>query len=226
MIPHAVARAVQREERERAARARCAASARCPGCSTCTSAPPSSARSVAAPAELGRAEGGDDAEQVVEAVGRGSAQHDDVVVAEVGARGDVRRAPARCRWRPCRPGARSTAMPWRVPSRGRPALTLSRSPTSSVGCRPAASATSRPLSTAITSRWRSRAAAVLRSVRCGGVGRAAPRDDDDDRAPCAIPPLALPRSGSRVGGGGHPLSPPCLRAPRSVVAPQASREPP
>ena len=34
-----------------------------------------------------------------------------------------------------------------------------------------------------------------------------PSDDDDGRSSHGFPPLALPRSGSRVGGGDHPLSP-------------------
>ena len=38
--------------------------------------------------------------------------------------------------------------------------------------------------------------------------------DDRRRCSCAIPPPALPGSGSRVGGGSHPLSPPVPRAPR------------
>src|SRR5687767_4854890 len=76
------------------------------------------------------------------------------------------------------------------------ALTLSRSPTSTVGVSPAAQATSRPLSTAIT-------AAYDVSL----TTRSDPPPMTIAIAPTSLPPLALPRSGSRVGDRRSPSQP-------------------
>ena len=50
----------------------------------------------------------------------------------------------------------------------------------------------------------------------------APPSDDDARVP-SLPPLALPRSGSRVGGGRPPSQPGVLRAPQVCGAPMLRR---
>ena len=85
----------------------------------------------------------------------------------------------------------------------------SRSPTRTLGSSPAARAWSRPPSAAMIAASRG-TAATARAIerRCAG--------DHHDRVVLmrCIPPPALPGSGSRVGGGSHPLSPLVPRAPR------------
>ncbi len=88
----------------------------------------------------------------------------------------------------------------------------SRSPTRMLGSSPAALAWSRPPSAAMIVASRGMAA-TARAIerRCAGDHHHGRR-----RWSCVVlPPPALPGSGSRVGGGSHPLSPLVPRAPRA-----------
>src|SRR4051812_23018233 len=82
---------------------------------------------------------------------------------------------------------------------------LSRSPTSEASSRPRCTAWSSPLS----------AATIRASSSTSSRARRLISPPPMVTTTCVIrfPPLALPRSGRAVGGGGHPLSPPILRAP-------------
>ena len=111
-----------------------------------------------------------------------------------------RRAPARCRSPSLSTGWRTTSA-CSVAHASPAAETESRSPTRTAGASPAARAWSSPPSAAMTTRRRDRGDGAPVERRRSG--------DHDDRARSSwIPPPALPGSGSRVGGGGHPLSPP------------------
>ena len=101
-------------------------------------------------------------------------------------------------------GCRSTAMPAARRRASASGVTESRSPTTRSTASPRASAWSSPESAAIDE------AAVRQARRRGAAGAAdQPPVTMTQRAGICVPPLALPRSGSRVGGGDHPLSPPC-----------------
>ena len=111
-----------------------------------------------------------------------------------------RRGPAPGRSGPWPRGAPRSAMPARR-ARSRASFdTESRSPTTRSTGRPRASAWSSPASAAIT---QPASGSQRADARDGG----SPPDDDDAGARPSLPPLALPRSGSRVGGGRPPSQP-------------------